>query len=31
MNFFQKLARSYAKGVTNVQYAMSVRDAFNHK
>lgn len=31
MNFFQKLARSYVKGVTNVQYAMSVHDAFNHK
>lgn len=31
MNFFQKLARSYVKGVTNVQYVMSVRDAFNHK
>lgn len=31
MNFFQKLARSYVNGVTNVQCAMSVRDAFNHK
>ena len=31
MNFFQKIARSYVKGVTHAQYAMSIRDAFDHK
>ncbi len=30
LNFFQKLARSYVRGVTHAQYAASVTQTFGH-